>query len=245
MTRPRKPTERDIVGRNGPNGPPPAPWLPRESEKASIRARPYRGSRPSWPGSNLRRRWFPLAARGPEQAARALVAEATFSFSRKRDAAANLYPWGFPVLFLASWMSNRYNSIKRMQKFSWGPFIPEPRGLAMNWGLSSWPVVGGCFGFTGFKLFSIRPGRIEVKQFYEIAFYRPPENTTRPVPRRTTRRWVLLGSRRPKQLKTQNWPAQYSSTPSGSPPCRKTAMSLDGPFLAFSSPPSPPPPPLH
>ena len=59
-------------------------------------------------------------AAAAEQGARALVLEATFS--RMTDAAANLYPW-LPVRLV---MSNRYNSIKRMQKYQ-RAVIPEPR----------------------------------------------------------------------------------------------------------------------
>src|SRR5947209_3902895 len=56
-----------------------------------------------------------VAAAG-EQGGRALVLEATFS--RMTDAAANLYPW-LPVRLV---MSNRYNSVKRMQKYE-GPLF--------------------------------------------------------------------------------------------------------------------------
>src|SRR5207247_3727660 len=58
-------------------------------------------------------------AAAAEQGARALVLEATFS--RMTDAAANLYPW-LPVRLV---MSNRYNSVKRMQKFIW-PLLQRP-----------------------------------------------------------------------------------------------------------------------
>ena len=51
-----------------------------------------------------------------EQGARALVLEATFS--RMTDAAASLYPW-LPVRLV---MSNRYNSMKRIKKFT-GPLF--------------------------------------------------------------------------------------------------------------------------
>src|SRR6185436_14155732 len=55
-------------------------------------------------------------AAAAEQGARALVLEATFS--RMTDAAAALYPW-LPVRLV---MSNRYNSIKRVQKYQ-GPLF--------------------------------------------------------------------------------------------------------------------------
>jgi fermentation-respiration switch protein FrsA (DUF1100 family) len=51
-----------------------------------------------------------------EQGARAVVVEATFS--RMTDAAASLYPW-LPVRLV---MSNRYNSMKRIKKYT-GPFF--------------------------------------------------------------------------------------------------------------------------
>jgi fermentation-respiration switch protein FrsA (DUF1100 family) len=51
-----------------------------------------------------------------EQGARALVLEATFS--RMTDAAASLYPW-LPVRLV---MSNRYNSMKRIKKYT-GPLF--------------------------------------------------------------------------------------------------------------------------
>jgi hypothetical protein len=51
-----------------------------------------------------------------EQGARALVLEATFS--RMTDAAASLYPW-LPVRLV---MSNRYNSMRRIQKYA-GPLF--------------------------------------------------------------------------------------------------------------------------
>ena len=55
-----------------------------------------------------------------EQGARALVLENTFS--RMTDAAAVLYPW-LPVRLV---MRNRYNSIRRIQKYH-GPAVPMPR----------------------------------------------------------------------------------------------------------------------
>lgn len=55
-------------------------------------------------------------AMAAEQGARALILESTFS--RMTDAAAALYPW-LPVRLV---MSNRYNSLKRIQKYA-GPFF--------------------------------------------------------------------------------------------------------------------------
>ncbi len=55
-------------------------------------------------------------ASAAEQGARALVLEATFS--RMTDTAASLYPW-LPVRLV---MSNRYNSLKRVQKYH-GPLF--------------------------------------------------------------------------------------------------------------------------
>src|SRR3954447_15345813 len=91
-------------------------------------------------------------AAAAEQGARALVLEATFS--RMTDAAANLYPW-LPVRLV---MSNRYNSIKRIQKYQ-GPLFQShgqndevvPIKLAR-------------------KLFDSSPSRM--KQFYEIPYAR-------------------------------------------------------------------------
>ncbi|HVT29991.1 MAG TPA: alpha/beta fold hydrolase, partial [Lacipirellulaceae bacterium] len=91
-------------------------------------------------------------AAAAEQGARALVLEATFS--RMTDAAAHNYPW-LPVRLV---MSNRYNSIKRIQKYD-GPLFQchgaddevVPIQLAR-------------------KLFDASQSRM--KQFYEIAYAR-------------------------------------------------------------------------
>jgi dienelactone hydrolase len=98
-------------------------------------------------------------AAAAEQGARALVLEATFS--RMTDAAANLYPW-LPVRLV---MSNRYNSIKRMQKFS-GPLF-QSHGAADE----VVPIK------LARKLFDSSPG--DDKQFYEIAYAR--HNDTPPT----------------------------------------------------------------
>jgi fermentation-respiration switch protein FrsA (DUF1100 family) len=98
-------------------------------------------------------------AAAAEQGARALVLEATFS--RMTDAAANLYPW-LPVRLV---MSNRYNSIKRMQKFS-GPLF-QSHGAADE----VVPIK------LARKLFDSSPS--DDKQFYEIAYAR--HNDTPPT----------------------------------------------------------------
>jgi fermentation-respiration switch protein FrsA (DUF1100 family) len=91
-------------------------------------------------------------AAAAEQGARALVLEATFS--RMTDAAANLYPW-LPVRLV---MSNRYNSIKRMQKYS-GPLF-QSHGADDE----TVPIK------LARKLFDSSPS--ETKQFYEVAYAR-------------------------------------------------------------------------
>lgn len=92
------------------------------------------------------------AAMAAEQGARALVLEATFP--RMTDVAASLYPW-LPVRLV---MSNRYNSIRRIQKYN-GPVFQchgsddevVPVKLAR-------------------RLFDAAPG--PNKQFYEVAYGR-------------------------------------------------------------------------
>ena len=73
------------------------------------------------------------------------------TFSRMTDAAASLYPW-LPVRLV---MSNRYNSMRRIQKYH-GPLF-QCHGRPTKSCRSSWPA--SC---------STRP-RAEMKQFYEIA----------------------------------------------------------------------------
>src|SRR4029079_2686449 len=98
-------------------------------------------------------------AAAAEQGARALVLEATFS--RMTDAAASLYPW-LPVRLVTS---NRYNSSKRIQKFS-GPLFQSH---------------GACDEVVPIKLarklFDSSPS--DDKQFYEIAYAR--HNDTPPT----------------------------------------------------------------
>jgi fermentation-respiration switch protein FrsA (DUF1100 family) len=91
-------------------------------------------------------------AAAAEQGARALVLEATFS--RMTDAAANMFPW-LPVRLV---MSNRYNSIKRLQKFS-GPVF-QSHGASDE----VVPIT------LARKLFDSSPSKD--KQFYEIAYAR-------------------------------------------------------------------------
>ena len=92
------------------------------------------------------------AAMAAEQGARALVLEATFS--RMTDAAASLYPW-LPVRLV---MSNRYNSIRRIQKYS-GPVF-QCHGAADE----VVPIA------LARRLFESAPG--SMKQFYEVPFAR-------------------------------------------------------------------------
>ncbi len=87
-----------------------------------------------------------------EQGARALVVEATFS--RMTDAAAFQYPW-LPVRLV---MRNRYNSIRRIQKYP-GPMF-QSHGTADEV-VPLWMAR---------KLFEASPSRI--KQFYEVNFAR-------------------------------------------------------------------------
>lgn len=92
-----------------------------------------------------------VAAAG-EQGARALVLEATFS--RMTDAAAVRYPW-LPVRLV---MRNRYNSIRRIQKFNGPTFQSHGTDDEV---VPLWMAR---------KLFDSSPSRM--KQFYEINFAR-------------------------------------------------------------------------
>ena len=78
------------------------------------------------------------------------------------DAAANMFPW-LPVRLV---MSNRYNSIKRLQKFR-GP-------LFQSHGASDEVVPIK----LARKLFDSAPG--DDKQFYEIAYARHNDTPSRP-----------------------------------------------------------------
>ena len=91
-------------------------------------------------------------AMAAEQGARALVLEATFS--RMTDAAANQYPW-LPVRLF---MRNRYNSIRRIQKYT-GPMF-QSHGTADE----VVPIK------LARKLFDSSPS--QTKQFYEINYAR-------------------------------------------------------------------------
>jgi hypothetical protein len=91
-------------------------------------------------------------AAAAEQGCRALVVEATFS--RMTDAAASLYPY-LPVRIF---MSNRYNSIRRLKKYA-GPFF-QSHGMDDE----VVPIE------LARKLFAAAP--TEDKQFYEINFAR-------------------------------------------------------------------------
>lgn len=92
-----------------------------------------------------------VAAAG-EQGARALVLEATFS--RMTDAAAVRYPW-LPVRLV---MRNRYNSIRRIQKYIGPTFQSHGTDDEV---VPLWMAR---------KLFDSSPSRM--KQFYEINFAR-------------------------------------------------------------------------
>jgi uncharacterized protein len=91
-------------------------------------------------------------AAAAEQGARALVVEATFS--RMTDAAAFQYPW-LPVRLV---MRNRYNSMKRIRKYT-GPYF-QSHGTDDEM-VPFW---------MGQKLFEACPSRM--KQFYEVNFAR-------------------------------------------------------------------------
>ena len=91
-------------------------------------------------------------AAAAEQGARSLVLEATFS--RMTDAAASLYPW-LPVRLV---MRNRYNSVRRIQKY---------RGPTFQCHGADDEVVPIALAR---KLFDSSPSR--TKQFYEIAYSR-------------------------------------------------------------------------
>ena len=91
-------------------------------------------------------------AAAAEQGARALVVEATFP--RMTDAAAFQYPW-LPVRIF---MRNRYNSIRRLQKYD-GPFF-QSHGTADEV-VPLWMAR---------KLFDSSQSRM--KQFYEVNFAR-------------------------------------------------------------------------
>lgn len=92
------------------------------------------------------------AAMAAEQGARALLLEATFS--RMTDAAASLYPW-LPVRLV---MSNRYNSIRRIQKYT-GPVF-QCHGNADE----VVPIE------LARRLFDAAPG--PMKQFFEVPYGR-------------------------------------------------------------------------
>jgi fermentation-respiration switch protein FrsA (DUF1100 family) len=91
-------------------------------------------------------------AAAAEQGARALVVEATFS--RMTDAAAHQYPW-LPVRLV---MRNRYNSIRRIQKFEGPTFQSHGTDDEV---VPLWMAK---------KLFEASPS--PMKQFYEINFAR-------------------------------------------------------------------------
>lgn len=91
-------------------------------------------------------------AAASEQGARALVLEATFS--RMTDAAAVMYPW-LPVRLV---MRNRYNSIRRIQKYTGPTFQSHGTDDEV---VPLWMAR---------KLFDSSPSR--TKQFYEINFAR-------------------------------------------------------------------------
>jgi len=91
-------------------------------------------------------------AAAAEQGARALVLEATFP--RMTDAAAHQYPW-LPVRLV---MRNRYNSVRRIQKYT-GPTF-QSHGTADE----IVPIE------MARKLFESSPSRM--KQFYDINFAR-------------------------------------------------------------------------
>ena len=91
-------------------------------------------------------------AAAAEQGARALVLEATFS--RMTDAAAHQYPW-LPVRLV---MRNRYNSVRRIQKFTGPTFQSHGTGDELV------PIE------MARKLFESSPSRM--KQFYDINFAR-------------------------------------------------------------------------
>ena len=91
-------------------------------------------------------------AAAAEQGARALVLETTFS--RMTDAAASLYPW-LPVRLV---MTNRYNSIKRIQQLP-RPAVPVPRHGRRGGADRAGPQ-------------AVRRVAQRTKQFYEIAYAR-------------------------------------------------------------------------
>lgn len=91
-------------------------------------------------------------AAAAEQGARALVLEATFS--RMTDAAAHQYPW-LPVRLV---MRNRYNSVRRIQKYTGPTFQSHGTGDDVV------PIE------MARKLFEASPSRM--KQFYDINFAR-------------------------------------------------------------------------